>query len=437
MKTRRPAAIYPMAALAALVLLAAAGTGSAQEKTIADLIGIALRGQPTERLEAIRKLGSYTDPQILAKWKLVDVLLDLVDDDDPRAARAAVRGLGSYARGVKKAIADQIIGPLGKIVKDTERHLIVRMTAVIELGRAVDAERFEHQEAAKTLVSIARNAQEDSTMRVAALGALGKIAPTAASVVIRKSLRDRDQDVVEAGFEALKNCLKSPRAELFAKDRALGGLMANELGSPRASALVKKNALEILALIAGLGVSVPSVESSLIKVLENEEDPEFVQAALYAVGLVGSVKSATAMVGTYGRFGAGEAGGAGAVRIQICTTAGTLFAYWGRKKQIIRARSAAATLTELLGKILQEDISSRVKREAAVSLGYLYDKGYDKREAVKILIVVLGHDEMGEGIKSAALDSLEVLTRKSFGHDTKRWEDWYKKNARKLAPIGH
>ena len=441
MNMRRPGVVFSAAAVAAVALFGLAGTGRAQED-IEGIIRIAVSpGRVGSRLEAINRLSAVTDPRIVEEWNLVDVLLGLADNPNPRLAHDAIQGLGNYARGVQRRIAVKIIAPLARIVKDKERHPLARRAAIRELGKTLKARELSHQEAIGVIVAVAGDTGEEPEVRHDALIALGQIGSVKAKGVIIKGLGDRDEQVSEGAFEAFEMVLRGPNGENFIGPRT-GSTLTSALNSPKTSVGTKKNVLKIMGMIIGRYEFKGMSDRPVIKLLETSDDPDLVMAALVAISYMGTEAAAGGIESAYERFKDKPDMGLKAVevRTEVCATAGSLFDYWSQLSRLKKGRKALPTrapktLTELLSKILMEDPEAGVKREAAISLGNLYDKGYDKREAVKVLIVVVGHEEMGEEIKRAALNSLEVLTGKNVGLDLEKWEDWYNKNKqKKLAP---
>jgi HEAT repeat protein len=428
------------AAVAAVVFFGLAGTGWALEDIEGTMRIAVSPGRVGSRLEAINRLGAVSEPRIVEEWNLVDVLLGLADNPNPRLAHDAIQGLGNYARGVQRRIAVKIIDPLMGILKDKERHPLARRAAITELGKTLKAGELTHREAIGKIVSVAGDTSEEPEVRQDALLGLGQIGSVKAKGVIVKGLGDRDDLVSEAAFEAFWMVLGGPSGGDFIDPRT-GSTLTTALASSKTSVGTKMNVLKIMGIIIGQykfrGIS----DRPVIKLLEDSDDPDLVVAALVAISYMGTEKAAEGIESAYERFKDKPDLGAKAteVRTEVCATAGSLFDYWSQLSRLKEGRKplptrAPKTLTELLSKILMEDPEAGVKREAAVSLGNLYDRGYDKREAVKILIVVVGHEEMGEEIKRAALKSLEVLTGKNFGYDVEKWEAWYIKYKQKLAP---
>jgi hypothetical protein len=170
-------------------------------------------------------------------------------------------------------------------------------------------------------------------------------------------------------------------------------------------------------------------------------------SALKTAARIGTVDVADEIIEVYRRFAPEEtdtgdpvamASAADArteVRAMVCATAGVLFAKWSEQARLPGVDAAAAKLIDLLIEAIVKEQDENLKAEAAVALGNLYHRRYDRRKPVMTLIVVLGVERVGAGVKSAAHDSLQVLTDKSFGmEEVDRWERWFKENKNTLAP---
>jgi hypothetical protein len=75
-----------------------------------------------------------------------------------------------------------------------------------------------------------------------------------------------------------------------------------------------------------------------------------------------------------------------------------------------------------------------VREAAALALGNMYSRKYDKTGAVAALIAMLAEEGVEIAVKRAALDSLEVLTGRAFGMDAERWKEWFGSHKDRLRP---
>jgi HEAT repeat protein len=179
----------------------------------------------------------------------------------------------------------------------------------------------------------------------------------------------------------------------------------------------------------------------LVTILREEKHRGTLTAALGAMGAVGSPKAARPVVELYGRFkpkakGEAERGDDGAeVRARVCATAGELLELWSGRRSLGGATGAARMFTDLLVSAITDDGSDLVREEAAIALGNLYDPRYDKAKAVGALIAAVGVEDASQGVAKATLDSLRILSCRSF-ETPADWERWYEENKGRLRGAG-
>ncbi len=283
------------------------------------------------------------------------------------------------------------------------------------------------------------SAKYPSQVAAAATLALGRIGTRRAMDVIRQNLSyvDRedpeDTEVRDAAIEAITDALSGERAKDFAKDPKLINRMLALIGVAGIPPDVKSKILLAAARLVGLGVRAPALETQLVKMLREEKEPDTVIAALKAASLVGSSKVAAVLPEVWKRFEAGKESSS-EIYLQVCETSAELFYFWGRKDSRVAVPAGVVrTLVDLLAGAIKGG-QGDVQKEAIVALGYLYSKKYDRTKAVATLIAFLATEGMDEGGKAEAAESLEVITRRSFGLNAKRWEKWYYSNKSKLRP---
>ena len=87
-----------------------------------------------ERVTALREILK-APPSALRQWKVVDVLLaSLADEDeDPRLRRGIAVGLGDLAMGAERTVKEQVRDPFVRLLKATEDRNIVRFEAARQL----------------------------------------------------------------------------------------------------------------------------------------------------------------------------------------------------------------------------------------------------------------------------------------------------------------
>lgn len=431
------------AALAALAFAGLAPQVSAapdeEENNFAEWIQTAESGTRRERREALAKILGIRDRDAIREWNVINKVVKFAGDGDPRFARRAARGLGDFAqwdRGVK----NQVREPLVDILQDAEGHVIVRREAVVQLGRMCRAGDEMDRSAMNALLAAAKpSAKYPSQVAAAATLALGRIGTPRAMDVIRQNLSyvDRedpeDTEVRDAAIEAITHALSGEKAKDFAKDPKLIGRMlalTNVAGIPSDA---KSKILLAVARFVQLGVRAPALETHLVKMLREEKEPDTVLAALKAASRVGSSKVAAVLPEVWKRFDASKEDSS-KIYLQVCETSAELFAFWGKKGS--RATPPAGTvkaLVDLLAVAIKEG-QSEVQKEAAVALGELYSRKFDRNKAVVTLIAFLATEGMDEGVKTEAANSLEIITGRSYGDNAKRWEKWYYKNKSKLRP---
>jgi hypothetical protein len=405
---------------------------------VEQLISTVKIGSLRERLETLEKLAQLRDVRQIREWDIVDLLMELAKEDNPRIARRAVAALGDLVMGADKALKALVRTPLVKVLRDSKAHSLVRVEAARQLGRILVSGEFSDAEGINALARAATHGPQDKPeVAAAAILALGDIGDKAGKNIIRNGLGSKDPIIREAALEAIESYLTGENAGSIV-DGALGEVLLRLLRDDSLHHNAKERILQAVARTTKHGGPKRKAEQAFLKVIKEESRASTVVAALRALGFAGSPDSASAMVATYERFSKpleGKEREAETVRAQVCATVGEFFDAWGRQHGLGKAQRAAGLLSELLTKAMMEDQSQMVKKEAIVSLGNLYDRKYDRRKPAAALIALLGVEDTADDLKSMAAESLEVLSGRSFGSDADRWEAWFLKNQHKLAPL--
>ncbi|MHC4502975.1 MAG: HEAT repeat domain-containing protein [Planctomycetota bacterium] len=399
----------------------------------------ARRGRTRERVQAIGEIGRVSDPDVIREWALVEFLLGLTLERDPRIAWKSVSALGQMAMGAGSSVARRLGSPFVELLRDPDRHVLIRMQAATELGRMVTGEAGETGVAVNALVRLATPGPEvPPELAAEVLPVLGSIGDARGADAILKGLIHRHPLVRRAALKALSRALGGPDAKRFLTARTgtqLLGLLLDK-GTSREG---RQCAIAALRKAIDAGHRIPDAESVLVKILREEKHPGTLTSALGAIGAVASPKAARPVAELYRRFnpkGEVERGGdAGSeVRAEACATAGELLEFWGRKRDVHGSVGAARMLTDLLVSALTSDTSDLVRQEAAIALGSLYDRRYDKAKAIAALVVVVGAEDVSENVKNAALDSLKILSCRGF-ETPDRWARWFEENAGRLRGV--
>jgi hypothetical protein len=426
-----------------LLVAASVRAGAAADEgmpTPADWLEQVRNGTRREKLEALDGLGGIRDAGTLRQWGIVEALLEgtLDDKENPLVRWKIVITLGNIARGLQRDAKEQIRDPLIKVLKSRGAHTLVRVEAARQLGRIATADQFED----RTIVNELTGASSPSRgtppeVAAAALKALGSIGDPRAREAIRNAMNHRDPMINEAALEALEAALSGPRAAEFV-DPAMSGFLVRLASKKDISPEKRESIFKSMGLLIRQGIKIPSAEGLLVKVLREEERVSTVKMAIQAVGLMGTPGAAKALGDVYKRFGPPKDATAtdeGAdVRAQVCVTIGDIFDVWAKKGPAGAASAGSVrSLVDVLANALIHDQNDRVKIEAAISLGNLYDRRYDRTKAVEVLIAVLGAKNVGQELKKRTAESLQLITGRLFGDDVDRWERWYKENKHTLG----
>jgi HEAT repeat protein len=407
-----------------------------KDETVEELLSKVAIGTLSERLEALQGITQLRDMKQIREWKIVELLMELSKDDNPRVARRAVKGMGDLVMGAERGLKDQVRTPIIKILRDAKRFPLVRSEAARQLGRLLTAGDFADAEGVTALIRIA-NAEVTKAPEVAAacIIAVGDIGDRKGKELIRERLNSRDTMVQEAALEALEKFLTGRHAKDIV-DASLGDLLLRLLSNPRLTPEGKERILQAVGLAVKNGTPKARAEAALLRVLDAEKKESTLVAGLKALAFAGTPKCVKTLVALFERFSKPGEDGADVgmkVRAQVCSTIGELFDAWGRSRTLDGAGGAARLLCELLTGAMISDKADSVKKEAIVSLGNLYDRKYDRLKPVAALIALLA-ETTGEDRQNMIVESLEVLTGRSFGADAERWERWFGKNQRKLMP---
>lgn len=408
-----------------------------EEKNIGEFIQTATNGTTRERRDALGRLGALREREIIREWDVIPKFIEFMRDDDPRFARNAVKHLGGFAQW-DRTVKNQIRQPLVKLLQDPEAHVIVRREAVAQLGRMCRAGDVVDSNAVVALVRAAKPSRDNPPeVAITALRALGQIGDARARTVIRLMLSNADLDVRDAAIDAILDGLSGQDVGEFAKDPVLVKRLKDLAGDTTVSPEARAKILEALARLVGAGIQVPGLDTHVISILRDEKAPGTVIAALRAASRIGSPKVAAVLPEVYKRFGPDEAAAEmdlSQVRLQVMETAGDLFALWGRKDRRTQVpRGTVSTLVNLLAATITKG-QGAAQKEAAVALGNLYSRKYDRSTAVAVLTAALSSEAVPDDIRKAAVESLEVITGRAFGLDAERWEKWFRSNRVKLRP---
>ena len=429
--------------LSAVVMACVCGVAapaSAESKgaeAFGELVRKVRTGTLRERLEALARIAQTREPRQIREWNIVELLRELSEGDNPRIARRAVKALGDLVMGADRSIKEEVRKPLQEILDKSANAPLVRVEAARQLGRILSGgEKFADATAISALVKAAKGSKNAPEVAAAALVALGNIGDAKGVEPIRSGLSSNDSIIKEAALEAVGKFLTGKNADKMANDASFGGLLMRLLSDQSLSSDAKERVLESVGRAVKAGVSRSSAESAILRILEKEEKPSTVIAALKAIGFAGTSKCANALIKTYTRFITKETDQTTVgndVRAQVCASAGELFDSWGQQRSLGTTKQAAVLLSELLTTAMIKDDSDLVRKEAIVALGNLYNKRYDRRKPVAALIALLGASQ-SDDLKEMVAESIEMLTGRSFGADVDRWERWYGANERKLSP---
>jgi len=434
-------ALLPIAALsltcASVASARDSGPGPEEDVTPGELIARAERRTTlVDCLLALRALGEIRDRESLREWDVVDALSRLARDGHPRVALAAIESLGALYRfdpTIKTIVRDALV----ELFDDAARHVLVRRACAIQLGGICKAGEFADRNALRALERGTKpSAGNPPEVCAAALKALGRIGDPVARETIREALASTDPTIRAAALEALVSALKGPSGKKFF-DAGLATVLLDLLGDDDLPAGSKSTVAEAIGLIISMKCPIPGAEAPFLRMLRESDDEITVKSALKALALSGSVKAATAFPPVYDRFLPAREGGADAararVRSMVCAMVGELFLKWAGDPNV--PGTTARPLVDMLGKAIM-DADRDVVSQAAVALGNLYDKKYDRRKAALFLLALMSAKGVDESVRAFAVGSLEIITGRALGLDVQAWEDWVRDNASLLAARG-
>ncbi|MHC4251607.1 MAG: HEAT repeat domain-containing protein [Planctomycetota bacterium] len=426
--------------LVCVAALCAAGSLGAAEpgvRSIPETIKAAKRGPQLARIEAIDALAAVRDRESLRQWGVVGVLLELAQDRNPNIARPALRGALKLC-GFDASLKREVMGPVARILRDGDRHNVVRVVAAKGLGELVVAGELQDRPALDALIASARASEAGSPEVVAAcIRVLGGIGDPRARAVVRDGLtggRVRDErakrEIRETALDAFADALRGPSAKEWL-DPALAARLLDILGERGLPPATRVRAIEVAGLLPPLGVTVPGVEKGLLALVDEAAEPGVVVAAMRALASMGGERAAGALARACARFGVKGAGESADVRAAACEVSGEFLAKWSELAKV--PARPAAELVELLVKAMA-DPDKNVVAGAVVALGNLYDTRYDRTRAAEALVAMLGAKGVDERTKRLVAGSLEIVTGRVFGDDVDRWEELIERDGDSLKP---
>lgn len=391
-------------------------------------------GTRHERNQALEELSAIDDPARLREAGVIPFLIEMLKDkdDNPRIRRQVAGMLGRYGRGLDRAVKSEAREALVDVLLDKPDMVIVRVQAAHQLGRMLVPGETDDAAAVNALIRTASAGRMEAPPEVqsAALLALGEIADPKARNVIIDKFRSSDSMVRDAAIEAYSKALMSRRAEGFVDSMATRKLVGM-LADPTLSADVRRMVIDSFPRIVKAGGRVEGVTKPLAKIIREEESVYPVVMAVRAVGLIGERGSADPLEEAYDRFKEKQGED---VRWHACQSAGEIFPLWARRGDFRSYVGEASRLSRFLINALLSDSSEKVREAAAIALGNMYSRKYDKTDAVAALIAMLAEEGVEATVKKAALDSLEVLTGRALGMDAERWKDWFRSHKDRLRP---
>jgi hypothetical protein len=197
---------------------------------------------------------------------------------------------------------------------------------------------------------------------------------------------------------------------------------------------VRAGALIALARLSKLGVRGLDLLPNIVRILDTEENVDLLVAAVEALAILDDDNGVPALLKAYDSFfDKNNLARENDVRIRtaIIKAVGSLMDAQTGKKTVNAGN--LRLMVELLLKIVdpaaEHKENNKIIENAIFDLRYLYPKRpefqvYHQKVAEKLILILRKGQEAGE-LKAAALDTLTIITRRPFGDNLERWENWH------------
>ena len=262
---------------------------AADSPELANLLKTAASATGQERYAAIDRLGVGSE----APDRVVPQLTTLLQDDDPQVRWRSARALGDYGQPARNSADD-----LRKLASDDDP--IVQYHATVALGKTGD----RSDETIRVLVAAATS--QDTRVARAAIAAIRNLepGPQRVAAVLGEVLKSDDpavqlhalETITRLGADAvplLKEALQRPETTYLAcaaieqigpDARATVPELSSLLRETRHSQLL----IQALLALASIGRAAQPAESSIVPLLDVQEDETVPVAAAYALGAIGA-----------------------------------------------------------------------------------------------------------------------------------------------------
>ena len=416
--------------VAGMAVFAAEGGTVSKSVQVRLWLKIADGGSTRHRVEALRKLGTLADRQLLESLRVVERLEKIArdDGDHPRARKVAVDALVHLTTDINPVLKHKTKDVLLKLVKNSQEHIVIRQRCADGLGKIVKKGAVEDRSAIAALAKIAENTREQSRLRATCIDAIAEIGAEKYIDLIRKLLSDKDPLVRQSAAGALETLVVGTGSTPTGMAEVLWKIVLNrEVEIPERIKMLKT-----IRSMAGRGIKSKTAGPKIVKLLKSEKDERLLLVAVGVASMYAEPDAVQPIEDFYKKLSGAEKS---SQRAEVCYLLGDMVEQFGKRVDFRTVSRAAKRVVGLLIDALKNDDSPEVAKAASFALGDLHKKKFDRREAVKELIDTVEHDPE-EAVREAAIESLSMITGRNFGKDAAKWRLWYGKNVKSLGPRG-
>ena len=442
-----------------LALTTAPAFGAEKELTTAEHVSRLKRKNVFSQLrsDSARKLGTMKEAAELRDSRTVEILLDIALDstDDMLVRMETIKALAEiqdevYNPSKEDYAINKYMEPFIAILKD-DKHSdpLIRTEVARALGRTLRSDRVKHKDGFDAMLLIAEDANRNGMkptpliLRIACVDGLGNFGATRAFVSFASILVQENLDPLlrEAVIRGLGNLVNSIDLEnnLEAINLATLNRIKEMVSNKKMPPDIRGEALKLLGRLIGAGAKV-GVSFDLLPIavgiLKDQEvtDPVLILAAIQTLGLLGDEDGVRSLEKAYTDFfddkNVARENDVN-IRTEVMRTLGQLLARMTTDKKRTNPgilKIAVGTLLKPLNPDATPKEAGAVVDAAIFSIRYLYpnepEYAAGQKAAIERLILTL-KKSTDEDQKSKIMDTLTLLSRRPFGTDVRRWENWF------------
>jgi hypothetical protein len=404
----------------------------ASRDIIPDLIAKAKSGYSQDRIDALSKLGSITDERRLTQFDVPAFLLKQATTaaNNSLVRSQALTSLGKTLRYVPN-FTGTALSPLIASLHNRKTALHAKLTTVAVIGSLIKPREISHRPAFQALLKLTVANGTNPSLVGACLTALGSAGYSDALPVVLTSIRNKNVQIREAALVALEALLNTASTRSAAS--VVNTLVAIVIDD-KVPEKVKIKAMKALVATLKSGVKVDKVSGPLVRALGkacDKKEPILAEAVVGALSRVADGVSIAALKKAYATFSSTPgADGFEKVRIKVALTVGDYIHPLVQANNTRNAKECGDLLLEICRKEPQG--FTKAIKAAMFGLKLYEDKRLDRRPIIKDMIDAMAHD------KDVAKEARAVLVHHCAvdkGNIAKTWQEWFKKNRARFAPI--